>query len=284
MANRDFKTLMLRRFRKNRLSALAALVVVLLFLVGIFAPWIALHEPTRQDYNRVLEPPSRTHWFGTDELGRCVFSRVVYGARISLVVSVLAVGLGASVGVSIGMISGYYGGMIDTLLGRLVDVQLSFPGILIAMLIAAALRAGVFSVVVAVGIYSIPTFSRLARGAALSVKQREYVEAARAAGAEEVTIIIRHVLLNSFGPILVYATLLLGSAILTAASLSFLGVGVPPPTPEWGAMINSARVHMRHAPHIVIFPGLAIFLTVLSFNILGDALRDTLDPKAIGSA
>lgn len=283
MADRSFKTLLVRRFQKNKLSAAAALMLVLLFVVGVFAPHIATYEPNRQDYVRVLEPPSSDHWFGTDELGRDIFSRVIYGARLSLVMSVLAVGLGGLVGITMGMLGGYYGGVFDGVVGGIVDVMLSFPGILIAMLIAVALGAGVLAVVVAVAVYSVPTFARLARSAAISTKEREFVEAARAAGGSQSRIIIRHVLLNSFGPILVYATLLLGSAILTAAALSFLGVGVPPPTAEWGSMINTGRSHMRHSPHVVMFPGLVIFLTVLAFNIVGDALRDILDPKTLSS-
>ncbi len=283
MADRSFTALLIGRLRKNRLSAAAAVMIALLFLIGIFAPQLATHDPTRQDYGRVLQGPTSENWFGTDEIGRDVFSRVVHGARLSLIVSVLAVGMGGVAGVSIGMLAGYYGGLVDSIAGRFIDILLSFPGILIAMLIAVALRAGAFAVIVAVAVYSVPTFARLARGAALSVKEREFVEAAKASGASEVRILSRHVLLNCFGPILVYATLLLGSAILTAAALSFLGVGVPPPTPEWGSMINAGRAHMRHSPHVVLFPGLAIFITVLSFNILGDALRDILDPKTLNS-
>ena len=281
MADRSFYALLKIRFRKNKMSLAAAIMIVLLLGVGVFSPQIATHEPNRQDFGSVLQSPSADHWFGTDELGRDIFSRVVYGARLSLVISVLAVGIGGLVGVTIGLLGGYYGGIVDTLVGRLIDILLSFPGILIAMLIAVALRAGIFAVVVAVAVYSVPTFARLSRSAALATKQREFVESAHAAGASQARIIVRHVLLNSFGPILVYATLLLGSAILTAAALSFLGVGVPPPTAEWGAMINAGRAHMRHSPHIVFFPGMAIFVTVLSFNIVGDALRDILDPKSI---
>ncbi len=267
------------QFKKNRLSALAAIIVLGLISVAVFAPEIATHDPTRMNFQRFLEPPGTEHLLGTDEAGRDIFSRIVFGARISIVVGVLAVGLGAAVGVTIGLFAGYYGGTFDAVVMRLIDIMLSFPGILLAMLIAAILGAGLFPVIIAVAIWSVPTFSRLTRGSALSVKQREFVEAARAAGASDLRIVFRHVLLNSFGPILVYATLLIGSAILTAAALSFLGVGVPPPTPEWGAMISSGRNHMRAAPHVVIFPGTAIFLTVLAFNILGDALRDVLDPK-----
>jgi len=279
LSDRSVAVLLFKRFRRNWLSAGAALIILALAFVGIFAPHIAPYDPNEQNYERIFEGPGPGHLFGTDELGRDVFSRVVHGTRISLVISVLAVGLGAVLGVMTGLLAGYYGGTLDAIVGRIIDLLLSFPGILIAMLIAAALRAGLLAVIIAVAVYSVPTFARLARGAALSVRSTEYVEAARAAGAGDYRMLTKHVLLNSFGPILVYATLLLGSAILTAAALSFLGVGVPPPAPEWGAMINQGRAQMRHAPHVVMFPGLAIFLTVLSFNLLGDALRDVLDPR-----
>jgi len=281
LADRSFTTLMIRRFRENPFSAAAAVLILGLFLIAIFAPQLAPYGSNDQDYAHVLEPPSVKHWFGTDQLGRDVMSRIIYGSRISLVVSVLAVALGASVGVLVGLLAGYWGGTVDLLVGRVIDILLSFPGILLAMLIAATMQAGMHAVVIAVAVYSVPTFARLSRSAALEVKEREYVEAAKAAGASEMRVIVNHVLLNSFGPILVYATLLLGSAILTAAALSFLGVGVPPPAPEWGAMISSGRGDMRHAPHIVFFPGMAIFVAVLAFNILGDALRDVLDPKSL---
>ena len=247
--------------------------------MAVLAPWIATHDPIRQDFRRILEPPSREHWLGTDELGRDIFSRIVYGARISFTVGVAAVALGAAIGVVIGLFAGYYGGTFDSVAMRCVDVLLAFPGILLAILIAAALGSGLFPVILAVATYSVPTFARLTRGSALAVSRREYVEAARAAGARDARILLRHVLANSFGPILVYATLLMGSAILTAASLSFLGVGVAPPTPEWGAMISTGRNYMRQAPHVVVAPGMAIFVTVLAFNVLGDALRDALDPR-----
>lgn len=273
--------MILNRYRRNFLVIFAALIIISLFIMGALAPQIATHSPTRQNYRKILEPPSRENWFGTDELGRDIFSRVVYGARLSFTIGILSVALGAFIGVSIGFFAGYYGGALDMIVGRLIDILLSFPGILIAMLIAVALGASMYSVIVAVAVYSVPTFARLARSAALSIKKRDYVLAARAIGAKEKRIILKHVLLNSFGPILVYSTLLLGSAILTAAALSFLGVGVPPPASEWGAMINTGRSHMRSAPHVVIFPGMAIFLTVLSFNIIGDVLRDVFDPKSI---
>jgi ABC-type dipeptide/oligopeptide/nickel transport system permease subunit len=266
-------------FRRSRLAGPAAAFVGLLVLTAAFAPLLATHSPTRQDFRAVLVAPSAEHWFGTDELGRDIYSRVVFGARISVTVAVLAVGLGGVVGVIIGLVAGYVGGTTDDVFMRLIDVLLAFPGILLAILIAAILGSGLFPVVLAVAIYSVPTFARVMRSSVLSIKHRAYVEGARAAGASDARILTSHVLVNAFGPVLVYATLLMGTAILTAAALSFLGVGVAPPTPEWGAMINAGRSVMRDGPHVVLFPGIAIFLTVLSFNILGDALRDAYDPK-----
>ncbi len=265
--------------KRNPLSVPAALVVVLLFVSAIFAPQLATHQPNRQDFVRVLQPPSAENYLGTDELGRDIYSRVVYGARISVTVGILAVALGGLVGVGAGLLAGFFGGLTDTVIMRIVDVLLAFPGILLAILIATALGAGLVPIIIAVALYSVPTFARVMRGSVLSVRNTEYVEAARAAGARNVRVLFAHVFRNSFGPVLVYATLLMGSAILTAAALSFLGVGIAPPTSEWGAMISAARNHMRMAPHIIIGPGGAIFLTVLAFNILGDTLRDALDPR-----
>lgn len=269
----------LRRFFRNSLTVPALLVLLALLVAALFAPQLATHQPNRQDFVAMLQPPSAAHWLGTDELGRDIFSRVLFGARISVTVALLAVGLGSLVGVAVGLVAGFYGGTIDNLLMRVIDVLLAFPGILLALLIASTMGAGLTSIVVAVAAYSVPTFARIMRGSVLAVKSREFVEAARAAGSGTHRILLQHILLNSFTPVLVYATLLMGSAILTAAALSFLGVGIRPPTAEWGAMISAGRSFMRRAPHIILGPGVAIFSTVLAFNILGDALRDTLDPK-----
>ena len=269
----------LKRFFRNRLTWPALAVLVALLVAAIFAPQLATHQPNRQDFLAILQPPSAEHWLGTDELGRDIYTRVLYGARISVTVAVLAVGLGGLVGILVGLLAGFFGGATDNVLMRIIDVLLAFPGILLAILIASTMGAGLLSIVVAVAAYSVPTFARIMRSSVLAVKSREFVEAARAAGSRSINIMVRHSFLNSFTPVLVYATLLMGSAILTAAALSFLGVGINPPTAEWGAMISAGRSFMRQAPHIILGPGVAIFLTVLSFNILGDALRDTLDPK-----
>ena len=269
----------LRRLLRSPLTIFAVIVVLLLLVAAVFAPQLATHLPNRQDFRAVLQPPSGAHWLGTDEIGRDIYSRVIFGARISVTVGLLSVGLGGLVGILIGLVSGFYGGAVDSVLMRLIDVLLAFPGILLAILLATALGAGLVPVIIAVAAYSVPTFARVMRGSVLSVRTREFVEAARAAGVGDATLLVRHVFLNSFAPVLVYATLLMGGAILTAAALSFLGVGVAPPTPEWGAMISTARTYMRQAPHVILGPGVAIFVTVLAFNILGDALRDALDPK-----
>ncbi len=270
----------LRKFLRNPLSSIAMLVVVGLLVAAVFAPQLATHQPNRQDFRAVLQPPSQQHYLGTDEIGRDIYSRVIYGARISVTVGVLSVLLGGLVGITVGLLAGFQGGALDSVLMRLIDVLLAFPGILLAILLATALGAGLVPVIIAVAAYSVPTFARVMRGSVLAVRSREFVEAARAAGARNWRLLVRHVFLNAFSPVLVYATLLMGGAILTAAALSFLGVGVAPPAPEWGAMISTARSHMRQAPHVILGPGLAIFLTVLAFNILGDALRDALDPKS----
>ncbi len=270
----------LSKLLRNRLTIPALLIVALLLVAAIFAPQLATHEPNRQNFLAIMQPPNAQHWLGTDELGRDIYSRVLYGARISVTVGILAVLLGGLTGILVGLVAGFYGRTLDAVLMRVIDVLLAFPGILLAILLAAVLGAGLVPVIIAVAAYSVPSFARIMRSSVLSVRAQEYVEAARACGAGDLRLIVRHVFLNSFGPVLVYATLLMGSAILTAAALSFLGVGISPPTPEWGAMISTARNYMRQAPHIIYGPGAAIFLTVLAFNILGDALRDVFDPKS----
>jgi len=267
-----------RRLASNRLSAVAAVIVAVVVATAAFAPYLAPADPTHMNFGQFLEPPSAQHIFGTDEAGRDVLSRVIYGARVSISVGILATGFGAVLGVTMGLCAGYYGGPFDAAVAWLIDVLLSFPGILLAVLIAAVLGAGLVSIIIAIGTASIPTFARLARSSALAVRQREYVEAGRAAGAGDLRILLRHILRNSFGPILVYATIVVGRAILTSAALSYIGIGVPPPTPEWGAMVSAGQTSMRVAPHAVLFPGIAIVVTVLGFNLLGDSLKDAIDP------
>jgi ABC-type dipeptide/oligopeptide/nickel transport system permease subunit len=268
-----------RQFRRNRAGLIGLGIIVMFLLVGFLAPVLAPYDPYDVDFERSLQGPSRESWFGWDELGRDVFSRVIYGARISLVIGLIAVAIGVSVGVPLGALSGYYGGVADLFVQRFVDIMMAFPGILLAIVIVAVLGVGLVQAMVAIGIVSIPVYARLVRGQTLSLRNQEFVEAARAMGADVGRIVLRHVLPNTLAVIIVQSTLQIASAILTAAALGFLGLGAQPPTAEWGAMLSSARQYLRLAPHAVTFPGLAIMITVLGFNLLGDAIRDALDPR-----
>ncbi|AXC48446.1 ABC transporter permease subunit [Paracoccus suum] len=268
-----------RRFRRQKLALGALGFLVLLVLAAICAPWIAPYDPTAADYNAVLQGPTQGHWAGTDAYGRDIFSRIIWGARISLTVGLLSVSIGALVGVTIGMIAGYYGGIIDGFIMRFCDLLLAFPGILLAIAVIAILGPGVTNVIWAVAVFSIPVFARLARGTTLQLKRAVYVDAARAIGVSDRATILRHILPGTLPNIIVYFSLRIGTSILTAAALSFIGLGAQPPSPEWGAMLADGRTYMGVADHLTLFPGLAIFLTVLAFNLLGDGLRDALDPK-----
>ncbi len=265
---------------RRRPTAVAGLAFILLLVfLAVFAPWIAPYAPDAYTL-KVLEGPSWAHPFGIDHLGRDQLSRVVHGARISLWVGFLAVGLSLTAGVAIGVVSGYFGGWIDNVIMRAMDIMMSLPYVLLAILIAAALGPSLENGILAIGIVRVPRFARLARGSTLAVREMQYVEASRAVGASDLRIILLDVLPNVSGPIVVYATLSLGDSILAAAVLSFLGLGAQPPIPEWGAMLNEAQQYIINAPFMSIFPGLAIFLSVLAFNLFGDGLRDILDPKS----
>lgn len=274
-----WRSAILRTLWRDGWTVFGGIVVVAFILMAIFAPWIAPEEPTRGSILTRLQGPSAEHWFGTDGLGRDLFSRIVYGSRLSAIVGLLAVVVSGGIGVFLGAIAGYFEGWTDTVIGRLVDTLLAFPGILLAILVLAVLGPGLTSVIIAVGIFGIPTYARVVRGTVLSVKRLDYVEAAAALGARHPTILWRHVLMNSWAPIIVLTSLNFGTAVLTAAALSFLGVGVQPPSPEWGAIIAEGRQYIRVGPHITTITGLFIFVTVLGFNLLGDGLRDALDPK-----
>jgi len=269
-----------RRFRQQHLAMVAALFIVLLVGIAVFAPWLAPFDAENYfDYDQLNEGPSMLHWFGVDALGRDIFSRVLVGARLSLVAGVFSVAAGAFIGTLLGLLAGYYGGWWDRIIMRICDVLFAFPGILLAIAVVAVMGSGMSNVIVAVAIFSIPAFARLVRGNTLVLKQLTYIESARSIGSPDMMIILRHILPGTLPSIVVYFTMRIGTSIISAASLSFLGLGAQPPTPEWGAMLNEAQADMVVAPHVAIFPSLAIFLTVLAFNLLGDGLRDALDPK-----
>lgn len=269
-----------RKFRRQPVAIAALVFVLLLVLLAVFAPLISPYDAENYfDYDKLNQPPSWQHWMGVDPLGRDIFSRILWGARISLAAGFLSVVLGGIVGSALGLLAGYYEGWWDRIVMRICDVLFAFPGILLALGVVAILGSSMVNVVVAVSVFSVPAFARLVRGNTLVLKHMTYVEAVRSIGASDWTILMRHILPGSISAIVVYFTMRLGTSIITAASLSFLGMGAQPPTPEWGAMLNEARADMVNAPHVALFPSLAIFLTVLAFNLLGDGLRDALDPK-----
>ncbi|SMC02430.1 peptide/nickel transport system permease protein [Sulfobacillus thermosulfidooxidans DSM 9293] len=269
----------LRRFLRNKLSIVGAVIVMFLVLMAVFAPVLAPYPPLATHFSEAFKPPSATHLLGTDELGRDLLSRIIYGSRGSLGAGVLIVFVGVGIGVPIGLISGFYGGLLDEIIMRLVDAALAFPPLVLALAIAWILGPSLIHAVMAIGAVTIPQFARITRGQVLSIRSREFVEAARCLGASPWRIMLRHILLNSATPIIVVATLNIGTAILSVASLSFLGLGPPPPSPNWGSMLEDGSQYLNLAPWISFFPGLAIFLAVLGFSTLGDGLRDVFDPK-----
>jgi peptide/nickel transport system permease protein len=267
------------RIIKSKTALIGVIIIVLLVLTAILAPVIATHSPTAQDIVNRYQAPSSAHLLGTDELGRDIFSRIVYGTRISIQIGVIAVGISLAIGVLLGGIAGYYGRWIDQIVMRFIDIMMAFPSILMAIALVAVLGPSLQNAMIAVGIVGIPQFARIVRSAVLSIKENEYIEAAKSIGAKHGRILIQHVLPNCVAPIIVQATLGVGTAILDAAGLSFLGLGAQPPTPEWGAMLSDGRAAIQNAPWVVAFPGLAIFFVVLGFNLFGDGLRDALDPR-----
>ena len=268
-----------RRFRKQKVALVALFVITLLVLMAVFAPFVAPYDMAAPDYNAVLEGPSAAHWAGTDAYGRDIFSRIIWGSRISLAVGFLSVTLGALGGVTLGIVSGYFGGWVDSVIMRFCDLLLAFPGILLAIAVIAVLGPGITNVIYAVAIFSIPVFARLARGTTLQLKRTVYVDASRAIGVGPWTIMLRHILPGTLPNVIVYFSMRIGTSILTAAALSFIGLGAQPPSPEWGAMLADGRTYMGVADHLTLFPGIAIFVTVLAFNLFDDGLRDALDPK-----
>lgn len=256
-----------------------ALIVVPIVLVAILAPWVALRDPLAMHLGHVLARPGGGAWFGTDNLGRDLFSRIVHGARLSLLSGAAAVALGLVLGVPVGLLAAYWGGWVDLFLMRVVDVLLSFPTILVAIVVVSILGTGVINAVLAIGVASTPLYARLTRSAALGVQALEFVTAARALGQRDGAIMRRHILPGCMTAIVVQTTVHMATALLTIAGLSFLGLGAQPPSPEWGALVSASRQYVRAAPHLAIFPGLAIMVTVLGFNLVGDAIRDALDPR-----
>ncbi|PPA70635.1 peptide ABC transporter permease [Jeotgalibacillus proteolyticus] len=268
-----------RKFKKNKIAVVGLSIVTFFILLAIFAPWIAPEGINEQKLPERLQAPSSEYWFGTDDFGRDVFSRVIHGARISLWVGFLAV-VGSSIaGSALGIIAGYYGRWIDAVISRLFDIMLAFPSILLAIAVVSILGPSLQNALIAIAIINIPIFGRLIRSRVLSVKEEEYIMAARAIGMSDGRILFSHVLPNSITPIIVQGSLAIATAIIEAAALGFLGLGAQKPTPEWGAMLSASRDYLVQAPWTLFFPGLAIMLVVLGFNLLGDGLRDALDPK-----
>lgn len=268
-----------RRLVRNPGAVTGFIILVLIAIVSLSAPLLTSFDPVALSPRDRLQPPNAEHWFGTDAFGRDILTRVLYGGQVSLLVGFIAVGIAASIGVTLGLLSGYYGGVIDNLVMRLTDVMLAFPGILLALAIVAVLGPDLFNAMIAVGISASPIYTRVVRGTVLQTKSLAYIEAVQQSGARGWRIILLHILPNILGPIVVIATLGVANAIIAGAALSFLGLGAKPPTPEWGLMLADGRNYLRHAWWITTLPGLAIMLTVLSINLLGDGLRDALDPR-----
>ena len=270
----------LRRLLRRRTAVFGLIVVVLMALLAIFAPWVAPFDPLATSFAMVRKAPSAAHWFGTDEVGRDLLARVIYGGRASLAAGVIAVSIAVGCGVPLGMLAGYAGGLIDAVISRITDAMLAIPFLILAIALAAFLGPSLGNAMIAIGITATPILVRLARGQVLAVRAEDFVEAARAVGNPPLRILLRHILPNILPPVIVQATLAIAAAIIAEASLSFLGLGQQPPAPSWGSMLNTAQRFLTQAPWMAIFPGLAIFVTVLAFNLLGDGLRDALDPKS----
>lgn len=273
------RSLLWIKFKRNRAALFGSFLILIYLTVALMAPVLFPGNPSAPNLMKSLERPSLKHPLGTDELGRSILGRILYGSRVSLLIALGVVCVGLLIGVPLGLISGYYGGKIDFIIQRITDTLLAFPGFLLALALVAVLGVGLKNTIISVGISMVPIYIRLVRGCALSVREQTYVEAARAMGTRNGTILIRHILPNVLTPITIQTSLGMGTAILFAAGLGFLGVGVQPPTPEWGAMLGSGRAYLFHAPHVATFPGIAIFLAVLGFNLSGDGLRDILDPR-----
>jgi len=267
------------KLRRNKAALFGGSLILIYVITALMAPIIFPGNPSAPNLMRALEHPSVTHPLGTDELGRSILGRVIYGSRVSLLIAIGVVSVGLLVGVPLGLVSGYYGGKVDFGIQRATDTLLAFPGFLLALALVSVLGVGLKNTIISVGISTVPIYIRLVRGCALSVREQTYVEAAKAVGTRNRVILFRHILPNVMVPITIQTSLGMGMGILFAAGLGFLGLGVQPPTPEWGAMLGSGRAYLFHAPHVATFPGIAIFLAVLGFNLAGDGLRDVLDPR-----
>lgn len=281
MANNTASARVMRQLKNNTRVKVSLGLIILIIGVALFAPIISPYEPNEINLGASLQSPSSQHLLGTDRMGRDILTRIIYGTRISLLVGVIAVGISGLLGVIFGTLAGYYGGYVDGIIMRIVDVLLAFPSILLAIALVAVLGASLFNIMLAIGIVNWVGYARVVRGEFLSLKNKEFVSAARAMGANTFRIIFKHMLPNCIAPIIVMATLGMAGAIITESSLSFLGLGVQPPTPSWGEMLNTGRQIIRQAWWVSTFPGIAIMLAVLSFNILGDGLRDALDPNMV---
>ena len=269
----------LRRFMKRKASVLGAVILILFFFTALVGPFIAPHDPYEQNYSQIHKGPSAEFWFGTDYLGRDTFSRLIHGARVSLALSFCGVISGSIIGVILGVCAGYFGKWVDAVISRLIDIMLAFPSLLLAMTIVAILGPGLVNTGVAIAVFSIPSVARMVRGVVIGLRDSQYISACKVMGEKNAQIIATHIIPNAVSQIIVNITLNLGTAILTASSLSFLGLGVQPPNPEWGAMLSKARDVLRYNPAEAIFPGVAITLVCMSFSLVGDGLRDALDPK-----
>jgi len=270
----------LRRLLARRTAVFGLAVVAAMVLLALAAPWLAPFDPLATSWTLVRKAPSGAHWFGTDEVGRDLLSRVIWGGRASLAAGVISVSIAVGVGVPLGMLAGYVGGVLDAAISRVTDAMLAIPFLILAIALAAFLGPSLGNAMIAIGVTATPIFVRLSRGQVLAVRAEEYVEAARAVGNPPARILLRHVLPNILPPVIVQSTLAIAAAIIAEASLSFLGLGQQPPSPSWGSMLNTAQRFLTQAPWMAVFPGLAIFVTVLAFNLLGDGLRDALDPKS----
>lgn len=267
------------RLKRNRLALAGGAVVLALFLISLLAPLIAPYDPNLINAWNVLSPPSWQHWFGTDELGRDVFSRILYGARISLKVGFVAVGIAVTIGTVVGLLSGYYSGLIDSVMMRLVDIMLCFPAFFLILAVITFLEPSIWYIMIVIGLTGWMGVARLVRAETLSIREMDYILAARCIGCSNTRIIFRHILPNAISPVLVAATLGVAGAILTESALSFLGIGVQPPTPSWGNILTSGKDYIEFAWWLSLFPGLAILVTVLAYNLLGEGIRDALDPR-----